>query len=169
MSIVVINNIDTIITPFSSSEFEIFQPEILITFGGMVVSKRIKAALRKNQPKHHWHIDTLRAYNTYGCLTEHFQINPNDFFNQFIPLLKPIESDYFEHFESEHCVTEANKDGTSVASRWQKKNAGVLNHMWDVRVYNMAMKEIIVETVRKELKTPKLTWKEFVAVITRGK
>jgi 2-succinyl-5-enolpyruvyl-6-hydroxy-3-cyclohexene-1-carboxylate synthase len=95
-----INNIDTIITPFSPSEFEIFQPEILITFGGMVVSKRIKAALRKNQPKHHWHIDTLRAYNTYGCLTEHFQINPNDFFNQFIPLLKPIESDYFEHFET---------------------------------------------------------------------
>ena len=30
-----INNIDTIITPFTSDDFEVFQPEILITFGGM--------------------------------------------------------------------------------------------------------------------------------------
>ena len=95
-----INNIDTIITPFSPSDFEIFQPELLLTFGGMVVSKRIKAALRKYKPKNHWHIDSHRAYNTYGCLTEHFQINPNDFFKQIIPLLKPIESDYFAHFEA---------------------------------------------------------------------
>jgi len=95
-----INNIDTIITPFSPSDFEIFQPEILLTFGGMVVSKRIKAAIRNYQPKHHWHIDSLRAYNTYGCLTEHFQINPNDFFSLLIPLLKPIESDYFANFEA---------------------------------------------------------------------
>ena len=95
-----INNIDTIISPFSPSDFEIFQPEILVTFGGMVVSKRIKAALRKYQPKNHWHIDSLRAYNTFGCLTEHFQLNPNDFFDHFIPLVKPIESNYFAHFEA---------------------------------------------------------------------
>jgi 2-succinyl-5-enolpyruvyl-6-hydroxy-3-cyclohexene-1-carboxylate synthase len=95
-----INNIDTIITPFSQSDYEKFQPEILITFGGMVVSKRIKAALRKYQPQHHWHIDSLRAYDTYGCLTVHFQVNPNDFFKNFIPFLKPIESDYFDHFEA---------------------------------------------------------------------
>ena len=94
-----INNIDTIITPFSIPDFEVFQPEILITFGGMVVSKRIKAALRNYQPKHHWHIDSLRAYNTYGCLTKHFQVSPNDFFNQFIPLLNPIKSDYYAYFE----------------------------------------------------------------------
>ncbi len=94
-----INNIDTIITPFSIPDFEVFQPEILITFGGMVVSKRIKAALRNYQPKHHWHIDSLRAYNTYGCLTKHFQVSPNDFFNQFIPLLNPIESHYYDYFE----------------------------------------------------------------------
>ena len=95
-----INNIDTIITPFSSDDFEVFQPEILVTFGGMVVSKRIKAALRKYQPKHHWHIDSLRAYNTFGCLTKHFETDPNTFFKALIPLLQPIESNYFETFEA---------------------------------------------------------------------
>jgi 2-succinyl-5-enolpyruvyl-6-hydroxy-3-cyclohexene-1-carboxylate synthase len=95
-----INNIDTIITPFSSDDFEVFQPEILITFGGMVVSKRIKAALRKYQPKHHWHIDSLRAYDTFGCLTKHFETDLNTFFNAFITLSQRIESDYFDIFDA---------------------------------------------------------------------
>ena len=89
-----ITNIDTIITPFTTSDFENFQPEILVTFGGMVVSKRIKAFLRKYKPKHHWHIDSLRAYDTFGALTQHFELDPQLFFDQFIPLTKAVESDY---------------------------------------------------------------------------
>ena len=94
-----LNNIDTIITPFSNQDFKNAQPDILITFGGMVVSKRIKAFLRKYPPKHHWHIDTLRAYDTYGCLTKHFKVHPNQFFNQFLPYTIPIKSDYHSTFE----------------------------------------------------------------------
>ncbi|WP_073017870.1 2-succinyl-5-enolpyruvyl-6-hydroxy-3-cyclohexene-1-carboxylic-acid synthase [Flavobacterium micromati] len=90
-----INNIDTIITPFSTDDFEYFQPEILVTFGGMIVSKRIKAFLRKYKPKHHWHIDTLRAYDTFGALTHHFELGPNTFFKAFLPLTTVISSDYF--------------------------------------------------------------------------
>ena len=89
-----ITNIDTIITPFTTSDFEKFQPEILVTFGGMVVSKRIKAFLRKYKPKHHWHIDSLRAYDTFGALTQHVEMDPQLFFDQFIPLTKAVESDY---------------------------------------------------------------------------
>ena len=89
-----ITNIDTIITPFTTSDFENFQPEILVTFGGMVVSKRIKAFLRKYKPKHHWHIDSLRAYDTFGALTQHVEMDPQLFFDQFIPLTKVVESDY---------------------------------------------------------------------------
>ena len=90
-----INNIDTIITPFLTDDFEYFQPEILVTFGGMIVSKRIKAFLRKYKPKHHWHIDTLRAYDTFGALTHHFELGPNTFFNAFLPLTTVISSDYY--------------------------------------------------------------------------
>lgn len=79
-----INNIDTIITPFTDEDFKDFQPEILLTFGGMVVSKRIKAFLRKYRPKAHWHVDTLRAYDTFGALTKHFIAQPNDFLNRFL-------------------------------------------------------------------------------------
>lgn len=95
-----INNIDTIITPFTVADFESFQPEILVTFGGMVVSKRIKAFLRKYKPKHHWHIDDLRAYNTFDCLTKHFEVNPNTFFGVFLPLTTKIHSDYFNRYNT---------------------------------------------------------------------
>lgn len=91
-----LNNIDTIITPFKEKDFKAFQPEILITFGGLIVSKRIKAFLRTYKPEHHWHIDPLRAYNTFGTFPHHFETNPNDFFAQILPFTKPVKSSYFE-------------------------------------------------------------------------
>ena len=90
-----INTIDTLITPFTNEDFENFCPDILITFGGMLVSKRIKAFLRNYQPAHHWHIDALRAYDTFGCLSHHFKCNPEYFFSKFLRLTKPISSDYY--------------------------------------------------------------------------
>lgn len=89
-----INTIDSIITPFKEKDFIDFQPEILVTFGGMIVSKRIKAFLRKYQPNHHWHIDDLRAYDTFGCLTKHFIITPNLFFQSFFNLTETVASNY---------------------------------------------------------------------------
>ena len=89
-----INNIDTLITPFTDKDFAELQPRILITFGGMIVSKRIKAFLRKYKPRHHWHIDELRAYDTFGILTKHFMVSPNQFFKQFLPHVKQADSQY---------------------------------------------------------------------------
>lgn len=79
-----IDQIDTLITPFSDDDFKTFQPEILLTFGGMVVSKRIKAFLRKYKPAHHWHVDELRAYDTFDALTIHFETTINTFLSQLL-------------------------------------------------------------------------------------
>jgi 2-succinyl-5-enolpyruvyl-6-hydroxy-3-cyclohexene-1-carboxylate synthase len=89
-----INTIDTIITPFTENDFKNWQPDILITFGGMIVSKRIKAFLRKYQAKEHWHIDELRFYDTFGFLTDSIIAKPVNFFQNLMPLVKSIESDY---------------------------------------------------------------------------
>ena len=91
-----VTNIDTLITPFTDKDFKNFQPDILVTIGGMIVSKRIKAFLRKYKPIEHWHIDSLRAYDTFGCLTKHFKIAPNVFFNSFLPKTIAIKSNYLE-------------------------------------------------------------------------
>lgn len=95
-----INSIDTLITPFDDFDFKKFNPEVLITFGGMVVSKRIKGFLRKYKPEHHWHIDTLRAYDTFGALTKHFEMQPNDFFKDLLSKTSFVKSNYFNNVDT---------------------------------------------------------------------
>nr|WP_321413037.1 2-succinyl-5-enolpyruvyl-6-hydroxy-3-cyclohexene-1-carboxylic-acid synthase [uncultured Allomuricauda sp.] len=78
-------SIDSIIAPIEKSKnkeglFKKLQPELLVTFGGLIVSKKIKAFLREYKPKQHWHIDIKRANDTFYCLTEHIKITPNEFF-----------------------------------------------------------------------------------------
>lgn len=85
-------SIDKIIAPLASSDFEQLQPEILLTFGGLIVSKKIKAFLRAYQPKHHWHVDKKRANDTFFCLEEHFKCSVNTFLEQVLGATKP--SDY---------------------------------------------------------------------------
>ncbi len=87
-----ISSIDALITAFKTTEFEIFKPEILVTLGGMIVSKRVKAFLRKYPAKMHWHIDPLRAYDTFGYLTKHIKLNPTEFFTPLFNSHTP--SDY---------------------------------------------------------------------------
>lgn len=86
--------IDNIIGSLDDQGFKDLQPEVLLTFGGMVISKKIKNFLRKYQPLHHWHVDTKKAYDTYFCLNKHFKKSPNDFLAQFLPLTKAVNSTY---------------------------------------------------------------------------
>ena len=88
-----IDQIDTLITPFKADEFKAFQPDILLTFGGMVVSKRIKSFLRNYKPSHHWHVDTIRAYDTYGALSQHFKTDSTTFLRGLLSH-KTIDSNY---------------------------------------------------------------------------
>lgn len=92
-----INSIDKLIFPFVEDELEEFKPDILLTLGGMIVSKKIKEQLRNYKPKHHWHADALRAYDTFHCLEHHFKVSPQLFFSQFFFLTKTRESNY-QHF-----------------------------------------------------------------------
>ncbi len=89
-----INSIDKLIFPLEPNELEAFQPDILLSLGGMIVSKKIKQHLRKFQPKLHWHVDDKRAFDTFHCLKHHFEISPQLFFSQFFFLTKPVASNY---------------------------------------------------------------------------
>lgn len=59
-----------------------YAPDLLITIGGAVVSKKIKAFIRKHKPKEHWKIGFEFPYmDTYQALTHSFQAEPFHFFN----------------------------------------------------------------------------------------
>lgn len=98
-------SIDSILAPIENrgNHEELFQklrPEILLTFGGLVVSKKIKAFLREYKPRHHWHIDPLKAYDTFFSLNHHFKRDANSFFRQFLACVKATKSDYYSYWNS---------------------------------------------------------------------
>ena len=93
-----INSIDQLIFSLDDDGFKALQPDILLTFGGMIVSKKIKKFLRTYQPKHHWNIDEKKAMNTFFCLSEFIQTNPVDFFKRFNAVIEMKSNGYRDHW-----------------------------------------------------------------------
>ena len=89
--------IDRVIESVNERNEKDLRPDLLITFGGAVVSKRIKTLLRKWKPAQHWNIDAgQRHYDTYQSLTHDIAVSPEIFFAQLTPSVVPNESIYGE-------------------------------------------------------------------------
>ncbi|MDG1715632.1 2-succinyl-5-enolpyruvyl-6-hydroxy-3-cyclohexene-1-carboxylate synthase [Lacinutrix sp.] len=89
-----IPGIDKLIAALNTKEFEALKPDILLTFGELVVSKKIKKFLREYKPKQHWHIGEHNANDTYFVLNKVFKTSVNTFFSKFLVQTKAIQSDY---------------------------------------------------------------------------
>ena len=75
-------------------------------------------------------------------------------------------SNFFSHFESEHRIIEKNKEGSAMSSRWVKRNTTVQNHLWDCRVYNMVLRDILVGMIGNEMGIKYPTWKNYVDALS---
>lgn len=76
-----IHCIDRTLNRITESEIDEYAPELLISVGGAVVSKRIKNFVRKNRPQFHWKVGTAFPYmDTYQALTHTFETTPGSFF-----------------------------------------------------------------------------------------
>lgn len=72
--------IDRTLGGISDDEIENFQPDLLITLGGAIISKRIKQFLRKAPIKAHWKVGhDFPEMDTYRKLTHSFETNPSEF------------------------------------------------------------------------------------------
>lgn len=77
-----IHCIDRTLNGFDQNDVS-FEPEILVTIGGAVVSKRIKAYLRKANILKHYKLGAeFPEMDTYRCLTKSFPVSADDFFAQ---------------------------------------------------------------------------------------
>ncbi|MCG2793879.1 MAG: 2-succinyl-5-enolpyruvyl-6-hydroxy-3-cyclohexene-1-carboxylic-acid synthase [Weeksellaceae bacterium] len=77
-------HIDRYITDFSEDDYRIYAPDLLITIGQNVVSKRVKQFLRKAKPPQEWHIDEQWQPDTYYSLTQKIETRPEIFFAQLL-------------------------------------------------------------------------------------
>lgn len=99
------NKIDQVIFPYSDEELEALKPDILLTIGQNVVSKKIKKFLRDHKPTQHWHLDEYWQPDTFQALTDKIETKPELFLEQFVPFINPKESDYYTTWNT---IREAN-------------------------------------------------------------
>lgn len=89
------SHIDRYIFNFSEEDFKTYAPELLITIGQNVVSKKIKQFLRKAKPKNHWHIHEVWQPDTFFSLTEKIETQPEIFFKKLLNFIKLEPQPYF--------------------------------------------------------------------------
>lgn len=107
-----VNHIDRVLSQINENNEADFFPDLLISLGGQMVSKKIKAWLRKDVIYQHWEINLdEKAMDTFFHLSEHLRISSTPFL-QFLSSQKPSASQYREN--------------------WQKinKHAQVLHHQY---------------------------------------
>lgn len=81
-------HIDRYVFNFTEEDMQLFAPDLLITVGQNIVSKKVKQFLRNAKPKNHWHIDAYWQPDTYFSLTKKVETQPEIFFSK---LLKDIQ------------------------------------------------------------------------------
>ena len=94
-----ISNIDRLIGPIelqsnSDSLFDELSPEIVISLGGMIVSKKIKSFLRNYKPRKHFHIGNNISKDSFYSGVEHINTTANKFFENID--LNKSDSKYFD-------------------------------------------------------------------------
>ncbi len=94
------SHIDRYIFSFNDEDFKIFGPDLLITIGQNVVSKKVKQFLRKAQPKNHWHIDPVWHPDTFFVLNEKIDTKPEPFFAQLLKSITPEPQAYYNLWDS---------------------------------------------------------------------
>ena len=94
-----ISNIDRLIGPIelqsnSDSVFDELSPEIVISLGGMIISKKIKSFLRNYKPRKHFHIGNNISKDSFYSKVKHINTTVNKFFENID--LNKSDSKYFE-------------------------------------------------------------------------
>ncbi len=95
------HSIDRTLALISPEEIEAFKPDLLISFGGAIVSKKIKHFLRTNRPKHNWRIGNYTIdEDTFLSKTETIKSNPVDVLSLFTDIDNESNSSYGSQWKS---------------------------------------------------------------------
>lgn len=88
-------HIDRYIFNFTEEDYKTYAPDLLITVGQNVVSKKVKQFLRSARPKQHWHLDEVWQPDTYFSLTEKIELKPEVFFSKLLKFINLEPRPYF--------------------------------------------------------------------------
>jgi 2-succinyl-5-enolpyruvyl-6-hydroxy-3-cyclohexene-1-carboxylate synthase len=104
-------SIDTIMASILEDHPEKYQPDLLITFGGQLVSKSLKQFLRKNKPTEHWHLSLGgEHFDTYQSLTKVIQADASDFFEALLEQVQGRDFSYLQLLKNKEARVKQLRD-----------------------------------------------------------
>ncbi|MXV39241.1 2-succinyl-5-enolpyruvyl-6-hydroxy-3-cyclohexene-1-carboxylic-acid synthase [Flavobacteriaceae bacterium Ap0902] len=101
-----ISQIDAVLRNIKDDMIDAFKPDLLITLGQRVISKKIKQFLRQNKPQFHWHVDQHWQPDTYFALTQEVKQSPAEFLSIFLEDFQPKKSNYKHQW---HAIEQHNQ------------------------------------------------------------
>ena len=107
-----ISTIDRVYSVIDKSEWPEFAPDLLITLGGSLVSRMIKAFLRQHKPRAHWRISQGdRVVDTMQALTRQIETAPAPFIEALVRRVSAVGSDYSDRWhDKERLATRLHDD-----------------------------------------------------------
>lgn len=91
----VVSTIDRCIDGFTPEQKKQFAPDILVTAGDAIVSKKVKAWIRQAKPRQHWHVGhEHQVPDTYACLTHHIPVKAEGFLGEVLPEINSAEGSF---------------------------------------------------------------------------
>lgn len=83
----IIHSIDRTLANIAPSELDDFKPDLILSLGGAIISKRIKSFLRSVSPTHNWRVGVFTIQeDTYHNLTKAFECQPVPFLESILKI-----------------------------------------------------------------------------------
>lgn len=96
-----IRNMEPLLCSMNNEEQEKMRPELLITYGGHIISKRLKKFLRKHPPMEHWHVSVDgEIVDLFGSLSTIIEMDPFEFLEKIAPMLDSRTPEYPKIWET---------------------------------------------------------------------
>ncbi len=124
--------IDNVLTAIDDDENAEFQPDMLITLGNAVVSKKIKKYLREYRPQSHWHLSLSgEKRDTYFSLTQAPAVNPVTFLEEVISILSAKDDKFSRLWLGRKQKVELLREQYLAAVAWS-----------DLKAFDLLLKQI---------------------------
>ena len=96
-----IRNIEPLLCSMNFETQQKMRPELLITYGGHIISKRLKKFLRRHPPVEHWHIaPDGEVVDLYGSLTTVIEMDPFESLEKIAPMMENRTPEYPRQWEA---------------------------------------------------------------------
>lgn len=96
-----IRNIEPLLCSMDFEAQQKMRPELLITYGGHIISKRLKKFLRRHPPVEHWHVAADgQVADLFGSLTTVIEMDPFEFLEKIAPMMDNRTPEYPRTWEN---------------------------------------------------------------------